>query len=225
MYSRFVAERLGYKSALSVLLEYCLELEIYSKWALCKSEYLSKLTEDEQNLYAEENWTISDQVLLRSLLEVYQANFCAISTMMGKQSCVAIFFRCIRDGFRHPRVSSSIEPEILRIWVEHTDMKYSLESGLQIGSLCSVEIFRIFWVIVETSKTPQTSLQHFVSDDWFGYSPPQKKKQQGQSRRKSMLNRKDASSHNVNNYEPCNHPGEACTPNRHIGIILNCTRT
>ena len=27
------------------------------------------------------------------------------------------------------------------------------------------------------------------------------------------MGRKDTSSHNVNNYEPCNHPGEACTPN------------
>ena len=104
-----------------------------------------------------------------------------MSTMMGSTTCVAIFLRCISDGF---------------------------------------------------------SMQAFVTDDWFGVSPPPKKKQGGgQSRRKNMLNRsgfcprffvivfdtsevfdkpdnrKDASSHNVNNYEPCNHPGEACTPN------------
>ena len=30
------------------------------------------------------------------------------------------------------------------------------------------------------------------------------------------MGRKDASAHNVNNYEPCNHPGEACTPTRNI---------
>ena len=32
-------------------------------------------------------------------------------------------------------------------------------------------------------------------------------------KRKNPMGRKDTSSHNVNNYEPCNHPGEACTPN------------
>ena len=40
------------------------------------------------------------EVLLKALLEVYQANFCSIASMMGqKKTCYQIFLKCLKDGF------------------------------------------------------------------------------------------------------------------------------
>ena len=80
-------------------------------------------------------------MLLRSLLEVYQGNFCSIATMMGNgRVCLELFLKCVADGF---------------------------------------------------------SLQAHITDDWFGPSQTQRKKQNSNSRRKNQNGRKDASSHNV----------------------------
>jgi len=40
------------------------------------------------------------KVLLKALLEVYQANFCSIASMMGQnKTCYQIFLKCLKDGF------------------------------------------------------------------------------------------------------------------------------
>lgn len=42
----------------------------------------------------------SRKVLLKALLEVYQANFCSIASMMGQnKTCYQIFLKCLKDGF------------------------------------------------------------------------------------------------------------------------------
>ena len=48
--------------------------------------------EEVKGLTRDTSWTQSDQVLLKSLVEVYQGNFCAISKCMKAKSCKQVSF-------------------------------------------------------------------------------------------------------------------------------------
>ena len=54
-------------------------------------------------------------------------------------------------------------------------------------------------------------MQSQTSDEWV-VSHPARKKPLGHTKRKNPVNRKDTTSHNIHNFEPCDHPGEACGP-------------
>lgn len=48
---------------------------------------IKQLSPETRELADDKLWTQSDQVLLRSLLEVYNGNFCVISKCMSNKSC------------------------------------------------------------------------------------------------------------------------------------------
>jgi hypothetical protein len=48
---------------------------------------IKQLSPETRDLGDDKFWTQSDQVLLRSLIEVYQGNFCVIAKCMGNKAC------------------------------------------------------------------------------------------------------------------------------------------